>query len=180
MGSGAVADRSASSTDSGPSQRVKMVGSDRGAHHVARLVVGFDQQPVSLHALQVAADLAVRLHAELHVVHAVDLDDYPIDPDRADWEERAHAVLAHERELAQQLLSRTSVPWTYHAARGEPVHLLSAVAEEQDALMIVVGTRGHSRSSAIARLLEGSVTRALTGRHQHRPVLIVPMAETAP
>ncbi len=166
----------ASDADPLLSQRIEMVGSD-GARHGARLVVGFDRQPASQHALEVAAELAARLNAELDVVHAVDLADYPIDPDRADWEEQAQSVVAHERELAQQVLARTDVPWTYHAARGEPVHLLSAVAEERDALMIVVGKRSHSRSAAIAWLLDGSVRRGLTDRHQHRPVLVVPLAE---
>lgn len=177
MGSGPVADGPMSPGRLNLSQRVEVVGSAGGAQRTARLVVGFDRQQVSQRALQVAADLAARLRAELHVVHAVDLGDYPIDPDRPDWEEQARAAVEHERELAQQILAATDVPWTYHAAHGDPVRLLSAVAQERDALMIVVGSRGHSRASAFIRLLDGSVTRALTGRHQHRPVLIVPLRE---
>jgi nucleotide-binding universal stress UspA family protein len=52
------------------------------------LVVGFDRDAVSRAALTVAADLAGRLAARLVVVHVVDLDDYPIDPEAADWEEQ--------------------------------------------------------------------------------------------
>ncbi len=179
MGSGPVAEGPISPRNCSLSQRVEVVGSTEDPQRAAGLVVGFDRQQVSLRALQVAADLAARLRAELHVVHAVDLADHPIDPDRPDWEEQARAAVAHERELAGQVLSGTDVPWTYHAARGDPVRLLSAVAEERDALMIVVGTRGHSRASAVIRLLDGSVTRALTGRHQQRPVLIVPLPDAA-
>ncbi len=53
------------------------------------IVVGVNRDPASQEALIVAADLARRLHAHLHVVHVVDLADYPIDPDASDWEQRA-------------------------------------------------------------------------------------------
>jgi hypothetical protein len=52
-------------------------------HRLAALVVGHDRFPESDHALTTAADLAGRLHAFVHVVHAVCLDDYPVDPDAA-------------------------------------------------------------------------------------------------
>ncbi|HEX2892903.1 MAG TPA: universal stress protein [Marmoricola sp.] len=177
MASGTVSNGLSSGADSNVSQRIEIPGREAEGHHSVRLVVGFDRQPVSLQALDVAADLATRLRAELHVVHAVDLADYPIDPDSADWDEQAEAVLAEEHEKVREVLNRKPVPWAYHAAHGDPVDLLTAVADERDALMIVVGTRGHSRTAAIARLLDRSVTRALTGRGQHRPVLIVPLPE---
>jgi nucleotide-binding universal stress UspA family protein len=177
MVSGTVPNGSPDGADSTVSQRIEIPGREAEGHHSARLVVGFDRQPVSLQALDVAADLATRLDAELHVVHAVDLTDYPIDPDAADWDEQAEAVLAEEHQKVREVLNRQPVPWAYHAAHGDPVDLLTAVADERDALMIVVGTRGQSRAAAITRLLDGSVTRALTGRRQHRPVLIVPLRE---
>jgi nucleotide-binding universal stress UspA family protein len=160
----------------GVSDRVTVGGSGGGPPSGATIVVGFDRQPVSRRALEVAADLATRLGARLDVVHVVDLADYPIDPERGDWEELARAVLAEEHRVASEVLStQGQVPWTYHAARGEPAHLLAAVADEQDALMIVVGSRGHGPLDALGRLLDGSVTRGLTGRSQHRPVLMVPL-----
>lgn len=72
-------------------------------------------------ALDVAADLATRLHAHLHVVHANSLDDYPIDPDAADWEEQAHRVLDAQRAHVQAVLTGSTPGWTYHATRpGRP------------------------------------------------------------
>jgi nucleotide-binding universal stress UspA family protein len=163
----------------GVSHRVTVAGSEAGSHAgrppQGTIVVGFDRQPVSRRALEVAADLAARLGARLDVVHVVDLSDYPIDPERGDWEHLAREALAEEQRVADDVLATREVQWTYHAARGEPVHLLTTVADEQDALMIVVGTRGHSPLDALGRLLEGSVTRGLTGRGQHRPVLMVPL-----
>jgi nucleotide-binding universal stress UspA family protein len=55
--------------------------------------VGHCRDAASHAALEVAANLAVRLHAELHVVHCIDLSDYPIHPDAHDWEAQAQAHL---------------------------------------------------------------------------------------
>jgi nucleotide-binding universal stress UspA family protein len=161
--------------DEGVGPRVRLtVGQPAQGPGGVRLVVGYDRQPVSRRALDVAADLGGRLGAELHVVHAIDLTDYPIDPERADWDALASDALADEHRAVADALAGTATGWTYHAARGNPVRLLTHVADEQDALMIVVGSRGHTTADVLTRLLEGSVTHGLTGRRQHRPVLLVP------
>ena len=54
---------------------------------------------------------------------------------------------------------------------GDPSHALAAVAEERDAVMIVVGSQAGRRR--IAELLTGSVAAHLT-HQQHRPILVVP------
>jgi hypothetical protein len=77
------------------------------------LVVGFDRFPESEHALVVAADLARRLRAFVHVVHAVSVDDYPIDPDADDWEERLADVLDEQRRTVTGLLAGVVAGWTY-------------------------------------------------------------------
>jgi nucleotide-binding universal stress UspA family protein len=136
------------------------------------LVVGHSRDPASQEALRVARDLAERLGARLHVVHGIDLGDYPINPDAADWEEQAERTLAEQHDQVQAALATCPEGWTYCAQRGGPVGLISGVAEEEDALMIIVGTHGGGLGPAIARLLNGSVSRALI-RRQHRPVLIV-------
>jgi nucleotide-binding universal stress UspA family protein len=139
-----------------------------------QIVVGFDQSEASAEALRVATRLATRLAAELHVLHVVDLGDYPVDPDRSDWEEQADRTLRGHRERVAQLLADWSGPWTYHAERGDsPARRLSALADDLDALFIVVGTRGGGLGSAVQRLIDGSVTRGLVHGHS-RPVLVVP------
>src|SRR3954463_15216092 len=79
-------------------------GSARAGHRTT-LVLGFDRDEASHAALAVAVDLAARLAAEIVVVHIVDLDDYPIDPDSADWEERAGEALAEERHQVEEALA---------------------------------------------------------------------------
>lgn len=143
------------------------------AHRRAALVVGHDRFPESDHALDTAAGLAAHLHAFVHVVHAVSLDDYPADPDAADWGEEAAAVLHAQRRKVESLLEGRVLGWRYHTGRGDPVGLLAAVAEAHDALMIVVGTRGSGVAAALSRLLDQSVSRAVI-RRQGRPVLVVP------
>jgi nucleotide-binding universal stress UspA family protein len=137
------------------------------------LVVGHCRSPGSRDVLDVAGDLAGRLGAVVQVVHAISLDDYPVDPDADDWEAQATRVLQDQRAEVEAALNGVVPGWSYHAARGDPVDLLATVAEEHDALMIVVGARGHGAGAALARLLNRSVSRAVIGR-QRRPVLVVP------
>jgi nucleotide-binding universal stress UspA family protein len=106
-------------------------------------------------------------------VHGVNLDDYPIDPDAADWEEQARRVLDAQRSRVETVLAGSGGGWSYHAGRGDPVGVITAVADDHDALMIVVGSRGEGAGAAIERVLGGSVSRGVL-RHGRRPVLIVP------
>jgi nucleotide-binding universal stress UspA family protein len=138
----------------------------------SHIVVGFDVEPQSQSALTVAIDLARRLGAHLDVVHAVDLRDYPLDPDGTDWE-AASALTTQATEHVRAAVDDDTQSWTYHAWRGDPVHLLATVAEEYDALMIVVGTHGVGLAATFHRLAAGSVSRGLVG-HSHIPVLVVP------
>jgi nucleotide-binding universal stress UspA family protein len=113
------------------------------------------------------------LRSVLHQGEEASLDDYPVDPDADDWEAQAAHVLQDQRAEVETTLTGAIPGWSYHAARGDPVELLNTVAEEYDALMIVVGTRGQGAGAALARLLNQSVSRAVIGR-QRRPVLVVP------
>ncbi|WP_164842765.1 universal stress protein [Actinoplanes solisilvae] len=138
------------------------------------LVMGYDQAPSSQAALRVAADLARRMSAaHLHVVHAANLRDYPIDPDSADWEAQAEATWNAERDQVHTLLADLATPWTYHLEHMDPTRLITALCDEHNALMIIIGTRGEGSAAILSRLLERSVSHALL-RTGHRPVLIVP------
>lgn len=155
-----------------PTDRVQLqAAADTAAGH---LVVGHDRSASAQRALRVAVDLARRLGgAAVHVVHGVDLDDYPIDPDAADWDEQAARTLEDQRRAVQDVAGDAPGGWSFHAGRGDPADLLVALARECDALMIVVGTRGEGVSAAFARVLDRSVSHAVIHR-QHRPVLVVP------
>lgn len=134
------------------------------------LVVGVDHRDLSFKVLAVAADLAARLDADLHVVHAIDLRDYPVDPDSADWEEHAEAALTELRSSIETTLAGHEGRWTYQVQVGEPVPTLKAAADDRDALMIVVG---HHKHWTPVRVTRGSVGAGLS-RTARRPVLIVP------
>lgn len=152
-------------------------GADPTGTNPTTLVLGHGRDPASAHALRTAADLSQRLHAHLHVVHGVNLDDYPIDPDGADWEQQTQRALDEQRRQVNEALAGTGRGWTYHASRADPVRLITAVAEEHHALMIIVGTRGEGFGATMERLLGGSVSHGVI-RAQHRPVLVVPEPET--
>jgi nucleotide-binding universal stress UspA family protein len=137
------------------------------------LVVGHGPGTESDNVLRTAAELARRLGARLHVVHVVTLDDYPVDPDAADWEEAAARALARQHKRVDRALAGRGVMWDYETRRGVPADELRSAAEEHDALLIVVGTRGEGLRTVVSRLLEPSVSHAVIGR-QNRPVLVVP------
>lgn len=160
--------------------RLDQVSPSSSAEPGAHLVLGYRQGELGAAVLRTGADIAGRLDATLHVVHVVDLSDYPIDPDAWDWEQQAERTLAAEKRAVEAALAAQPTPWTYHAAHGNPVALLRQVADEYDALMIVVGTRGEGGGSILSRLTgEPSVSHGLVAR-THRPVLVVPPRAASP
>ena len=80
------------------------------------------------------------------------------------------------RDAVETALAGSEVEWSLRVAEGEPALALTDVAEETDARMIVVGTRDPGVLASIAEFLSGSVAVHLAHR-QHRPVLVVPLAE---
>ncbi|MFC4944907.1 universal stress protein [Pseudonocardia sp. GCM10023141] len=148
-------------------------GAAAGSAAACALVVGHDRGPAGAAALGVAVDLGRRLHAHLHVVHGITLLDYPVDPDAADWEQAAVRVLDEQHDRVEAALAGYAGRWTYHTGRGDPVAAIDGVADEHDALMIIVGSHGEGPGAVIDRLIGGSVSRGLL-RRRHRPVLVVP------
>lgn len=152
-------------------RRVRLPADRRAPQGVATLVVGFDGQAASVAALRTAADLAHLLAGDLHVVHCVDLRDYPVDSD-ADpelWENHARRALEHLHAKASATLAEHPVTWTYHAWNGHAAKLLVTVADELQALMIVVGTHRHR---SLSRMMRRSVSRGVAWS-SHCPVLLV-------
>jgi nucleotide-binding universal stress UspA family protein len=137
------------------------------------LVVGHGQDPSSDHALSVAVDLGRRLGGRLHVVHVIDLNDYPVNIDAPDWEARGAEAVAAEQHHVENLLADAPVPWTYEARHGDPAKVLCTAAAEHDALLIVVGSRGEGLRRALGRLMDPSISHGVIQRQQ-RPVLVVP------
>ncbi|MGV8885026.1 MAG: universal stress protein [Microbacteriaceae bacterium] len=76
------------------------------------------------------------------------------------------------------LAATSHVECEFFATAGNPSRVLAAVANDRDALMIVVGTRGASFGGTLREFFSGSVAANLAHR-QHRPVLVVPLAPVA-
>ena len=138
-----------------------------------QMVLGWDLHPNSFAALRFAVVMAQRLDAHLHVVHVVDVDDLPIDPDAWNWEEQLDQRLTEDATTARTLLDQLHAHWTYHAARGRPSDVIADLAEETDALMIILGGPRGGVLSFIETLAGQSVSHQLARQHG-RPVLIVP------
>jgi nucleotide-binding universal stress UspA family protein len=149
------------------------------AKRPAELVVGWDRQPASTAALRFAIGLAERLNAHLHVVHIVDVDDLPIDPDAWDWGQQIDAALATDAESARALLDQLGVAnWTYRTVHGRPPDVLADLAEDVDAVMIVLGAPRGGMHSFIDTFAGQSVSHQLARKHG-RPVLLVPEPSTS-
>ena len=132
------------------------------------VVVPIDFSDDSFTALDTAAEL-VDDRADLRIVHVLpELE--PAEPgviwhtiDDASREE--HATKALEAEL----LKRNHAGLAIHVCIGNPGHEIAAYAEELDAGLIVLPSRGKS---ALKRLLLGSVAERVV-RLAHCPVLVL-------
>lgn len=95
-----------------------------------------------------------------------------IDPDLSDDEEWRH----READLVTGLRATLggSARWEFRYLAGRPDRSLTHLARAVDAAVIVVGASGTGASSRMHHLLEGSLAGHLS-RHQHRPVLVVPL-----
>lgn len=152
------------------------------------VVVGIlPEQP--LWVVQVAADYARAFDAELVCV-AADAARYayqelpdgtllssPIDPDLT-----ALGPLFSPERLAEigEVLAPSGVRWSMREPIGIATDALIEVADQEDALMIVVGARPGGLRGALRGIIAGSVALRLAHR-QYRPVVVVPTApeETA-
>jgi nucleotide-binding universal stress UspA family protein/GNAT superfamily N-acetyltransferase len=120
------------------------------------IVVGTDGSETGGKALAAALRLAGVLGAAIHVVSAYGVLQAPAD---------AEAVLTAATRAARA----DGLEAVTHARRDDPAEALIAVAEEQDADLLVVGSRGMSRTS---RFLLGSVANKVS-HHAPCSLLIV-------
>jgi nucleotide-binding universal stress UspA family protein len=147
------------------------------------VVVGIlPEQP--LWVVQVAADYAKAFDAELVCVAAdparyayQELPDgtlltSPVDPGLA-----VPGPIVPEERLQEigDLLAPRGVRWSMRELVGIASEALMEVAEQEDALMIVVGARSGGLRGALRSVFAGSVALRLAHR-QYRPVVVVPTA----
>jgi nucleotide-binding universal stress UspA family protein len=146
------------------------------------IVVGvLPDQP--LWVVQVAGEYARTFSADLVCV-SVDATRYalqelpdgsllsaPLDPDPADDEPMFPPERLRE---VGDLLDPLGVRWEMRQLVGEPAMSLASVADEVNALMIVVGTRHTGFRGAVRTFFAGSVALRLAHR-QYRPIVVVPI-----
>ena len=87
------------------------------------------------------------------------------------WRRVEHDLRAH----LDQVLTGSEVPWQLHYLAGRPDRALTHLARAVDAAVLIVGTHAPGAGRKVHELLEGSVAAHLA-RHQHRPVLTVPLS----
>lgn len=131
-----------------------------------------------------AIELAARLHGRILCV-SVDLSRYvvetrpdgsvvaeSVDPDIGDVVvEEFDSALA---DRIRNLNNGARVRCDFLASAGNPGRVLADVANEHDALMIVVGTRNATFGGSVREFFSGSVAASLAHR-QHRPVVVIPV-----
>ncbi len=136
-----------------------------------KILLAVDGSPFSADALRVASNLAVKLGAQVEVVHVHEHETYGSKAGAvADLEtpEESGTVLAGA--IAE--LTGHGVPAHARLLQARRTDVAAKIIEAADAVgaeLIVVGSRGLSNLSAI---LLGSVSESLV-RHARRPVLVV-------
>ena len=140
-----------------------------------RLLVVLDESELGLHTAAMAAELAVRLAAEitLHVVIPIEhiemrsaassmfvLAQHQVDcrERAAEWFARAHAVIQPSGVATRTVMTMDE----------EPCAAVLRIADEQGCGLIVAGSHGRG---TVARLLGGSLVADLL-RLSHLPVLV--------
>ena len=133
-----------------------------------KILVGYDDTESAQRALRRAIDYARAFDATLVVASVAPLlvnatrSAGAIDP--------VSDAAEHERQLdVARSIVADAVPTEYVPAVGEPVDTLVTLADEQEADLLVVGTR---EPTLVARLFGQSVSAGVAV-HSHRDTLIV-------
>ena len=161
-----------------------------------RIVVALDDSPHARAALEAAAEMAERMHAELVAIYVEDVDllhtaglPFAVEYSHYATTGRALDALAMQRRLRMQAerlrravgaaASRHHVRWQFRSARGRvPIELLQAA---EDAEMLILGKASGARTRRMrlgttARLVVTQARRTVVilqhGAKLARPVLV--------
>ena len=137
------------------------------------VVVGLDRSDAGRAAVEYAAELAVRRHLPLRLVHAYEPSQYDVRP-QPGVPPKLHGVVHNaSQRLVDETIEVLSVvyPAVEISSRLQPGSAVDLLVEESTAAAaIVVGCRG---SGGFTDLIVGSTTLHLTSR-AHCPVVAVP------
>lgn len=135
------------------------------------VLVGVDGSDTSGRALGVAADLALRLSSQLVVVHAVGLMSV-IDGLHVPSEGRRDELTRLLDDVwCAPLAGIEGLRWRTALVDGPPAEVMLGQAEQIDAGLVVVGSRGVGSEKLL-----GSTSHHLV-HHCSRPVVVVPPAD---
>jgi len=124
---------------------------------VRRIVIALESICENLNALEIAAELAARIKAELHgmfiedvhllsaahlpFVHQVNLRSAAIRSfDPADIETEFRALAARARACLKDIAERMKVPWSFEIHRGDRISLVTAT-DRSDLLVVETATK---------------------------------------
>jgi nucleotide-binding universal stress UspA family protein len=140
---------------------------------IKRIIVGTDFSETAERAVDAAVSLAAQVGAVVSVVHAYELPMYSFpdgvvvsSPDAAK-RITTDALQRLEKTVEQRKDSGISIQSTLRM--GAPWDELNAIADEEDADVIVVGTHGRR---GFSRVMLGSVAERLV-RTSVRPLLVI-------
>lgn len=140
-----------------------------------RIVVGVDGSDNACRAVEFASGLATITGAQVVAVHALGLLFHGADGEVAPAQPMREAI---EQKLVHEWCAPLQAAGAVHECRvvdGPPVMVLLGTADEVDADLIVVGSRGLG---GFPELLLGS-TSTQVAQLSHRPVTIVPPSRAA-
>jgi nucleotide-binding universal stress UspA family protein len=139
-----------------------------------RIVLAVDGSPGAVQARDLLASLPLPPHSEVTLVTAYPLPSFMLASwgGGGQWLEETIRAFRREAEemlgaLAAPLLAR-GIAVRHRVEEGRPADVILDVADEVDADLIVLGSRGHGR---IASMLLGSVS-AEVGANARRSVLV--------
>ena len=141
-----------------------------------RILLATDGSEEASLAARTAGDIAAKTESELHVVHATGVPVY-IDPGsevpRVAHRAAEETVMREAQGVldaqAEQIEAAGGKVTRAHARLGRPVEEIVILADEIDAGLVMMGSRGLGR---IQRRLVGSVSEGVV-RHVHCPVMVV-------
>ncbi len=166
-------DQSSTPQRSAPPRGVVLAAVVRASGHVVLREATAVATAMNLHVVALHVD-ASRQVVRRHPGGTV--DSVPLDPD-ADDEPDPHELTVLRRLV--DTIGDEGCAVTLIEGAGNPAEEIALLAEHLGARMIVVGTREQGLAHGLAKLLTGSVAVHLA-HHQHRSVLVVPLAARRP
>jgi nucleotide-binding universal stress UspA family protein len=143
------------------------------------ILLATDGSPTATAATAKAIEFALALDAPVVVVTIWNLAIEPVGvgfgPVVPDLDRVGHERALEYAEGAAETIRAAGVEAEVVVRRGITAQEISALAEEHDAQLIVLGSHGWG---AVRRAIFGSVSTSVL-HHSHRPVLVVPAVVTA-